>query len=151
MPSRSKTITDLEKFRKVLKSHGLKATPQRLAVHEAMMALGHACADKVSEYISEHCDTPVTTSSVYNILTQMTGIGIYAQRLSADSRMYFDIIPAQHVHLYDSINHEYRDIMDDGLLEIVNSYVKRKRFKGYKVDGIDVQIVCHPTRKKQGN
>ena len=39
----------MEEFKALLKKHSLKATPQRLAVHEAMMSLGHACADMVTE------------------------------------------------------------------------------------------------------
>ena len=26
--------------------------------------------------------------------------------------------------------------------------LKRRRLKGYKIDGIDLQVVCHPTRRK---
>ena len=42
---------NLEEFKAILKKHSLKATPQRLAVHEAMMELGHASADMVTEVI----------------------------------------------------------------------------------------------------
>ena len=42
----------LDEFRSRLKRHGLKATRQRLEVHEAMMALGHASADMVTEETS---------------------------------------------------------------------------------------------------
>ena len=42
---------NLEEYKLLLKKHSLKATPQRLAVHEAMMSLGHACADMVTESI----------------------------------------------------------------------------------------------------
>jgi len=34
----------IEEFKSLLKGNGLKVTPQRLAVHEAMLRLGHACA-----------------------------------------------------------------------------------------------------------
>ena len=39
---------DMEDFKHLLRRHSLKATPQRMAVHEAMMELGHASADMVS-------------------------------------------------------------------------------------------------------
>ena len=42
---------NLEEFKAILKKHSLKATPQRLAVHEAMMNLGHASADMVTDAI----------------------------------------------------------------------------------------------------
>ena len=44
---------NLEEFKAILKKHSLKATPQRLAVHEAMITLGHASADMVTEEIKE--------------------------------------------------------------------------------------------------
>ena len=40
------------------------------------------------------------------------------------------------------------DFIDDELLDLVTEKLGKKRFKGYKVDYIDVQIVCHPSRKK---
>ena len=38
----------IQEYRNLLKQHSLKATPQRLAVHEAMIELGHASADMVT-------------------------------------------------------------------------------------------------------
>ena len=59
----------MEEFRILLKKHSLKATPQRLAVHQAMMNLGHASVDMVTEHVLA-TGTKVTTASVYNILSQ---------------------------------------------------------------------------------
>ena len=63
----------IEEFKDILKKHSLKATPQRLAVHEAMIVLGHACADMVTEEISKQGKARVTVASVYNILSQAGG------------------------------------------------------------------------------
>ena len=87
-----------EEFKKILKKHSLKATPQRLAVHEAMAALGHASADMVAEMIKEKGTAKVTTASVYNILTQMAMLGVYDYRLSANNKMYFDVNTFKHIH-----------------------------------------------------
>jgi Fe2+ or Zn2+ uptake regulation protein len=138
----------MDRFKSVLKRHRLKATPQRLAVHEAMLDLGHASADQVGEWIAARSDTRVTPASVYNILTQMTLLGVYVHRFSANNKMYFDVNTFRHIHLYDSVNNEYRDIMDDELLETVESRIRGKRYRGYKVDGVDIQIICHPTTRK---
>ena len=66
---------DIEQFKNVLKMHSLKATPQRLAVHEAMLKLGHASADMVTEEIRSSGNVKVTVASVYNILTNMAMLG----------------------------------------------------------------------------
>ena len=53
-----------------------------------------------------------------------------------------------HIHLYDSVNNEYKDIMDEELVELIEFKIKNKRYRGFKVDGIDLQVICHPTAKK---
>lgn len=137
----------IEEFRKALRNHGLKATDQRLAIHEAMMELGHACADQVREHIVSKGGR-ITVASVYNTLSQLALLGIYKHRLSANNKMYFDVKTYRHIHLYDVYNHQYRDLADEELLATVETALKKRRFKGFKVDGYDIQILCHPSHRK---
>lgn len=140
--------SSMASFKDVLKKHNLKATSQRLAIHEAMMELGHASADMVTEYINAKWESKVTLASVYNNLSQLALLGIYGHRLSSNSKMYFDASTSRHMHLYDRDTHEFRDVVDEELLDTVETKLKRKKYKGYKVDYVDVQIVCHSTQKK---
>lgn len=139
---------NVEEFKQILKKHSLKATPQRLAVHEAMMGLGHACADMVTDAIAKKGTTKVTVASVYNILTNLAMLGIYDYRLSSNNKMYFDVNTFGHMHLYDKENHIFKDVIDEELLNMIQSYLGKKRFKGYKVESIDIQIIGKPTRKR---
>lgn len=138
----------MEEFRALLRRHDLKVTGQRLAVHEAMMVLGHASADMVAEEIRRQ-DPPVkvTVASVYNILSNLADLRIYARRMSANSKMYFDVNTSRHLHLYDRENHRYRDIVDDELTELVQTHLRRRKFKGYTVEDIDIQFIARPTRR----
>ena len=138
----------LEEFRAILKKHSLKATPQRLAVHEAMTELGHASADMVTELIQSKGTAKVTLASVYNILTQMAMLKVYSYRLSANNKMYFDVNTFKHMHLYDHENHTFKDVIDDDLIKIIESHLGRTRIKGYKVEDIDIQLVARPTKRK---
>ena len=138
----------IEEFKDILKKHSLKATPQRLAVHEAMIALGHACADMVTEEIQKQGKAKVTVASVYNILSQLALIGVYHHRMSSNNKMYFDVNTFYHCQLYDQENHTYKDVVDDDLIAMIHSHLGRKRFKGYKVEGIDIQIIGRPTKRK---
>ena len=138
----------LEDFKLVLKKHSLKATPQRLAVHEAMLSLGHASADMVTEMIAQKGTAKVTVASVYNILTNMAMLGVYDYRHSANNTMYFDVNTFKHMHLYDTENHMFKDVIDDELIELIESHLGRKKFRGYKIESIDIQLVGRPTRKK---
>ena len=137
----------LEEFRTQLRRHKLKATRQRLAVHEVMMELGHASADQVQETLRQR-GAAVTVASVYNILAQLADQRIYGRRLSATNKMFFDINNSLHIHLYDRENHTYRDLMDDELQNLVNAHLKRRKFKGYTVEDIDIQLIARPTARK---
>ena len=139
---------NLEEFKAILKKHSLKATPQRLAVHEAMITLGHASADMVTEEIKEKSTANVTVASVYNILTQMASLGIYHHRLSSNNKMYFDVNTFKHIHFYDQANHAFRDVIDDELIMLIEAHLSRKKVKGYKIEGFDIQLIGRPTRKK---
>ena len=141
--------SNIEQFRSVLKAHSLKATPQRLTVHEAMLKLGHASADMVTEEIRKHGDTKVTVASVYNILANLALLGIYHHRMSSNNKMYFDVNTFRHIHIYDSENHVFKDVMDNDLLEMVEKHLSKRRFRGFRIDHVDIQLVGRPSRKKQ--
>ncbi len=138
----------IEEVKEILRKSGFKATPQRLAVHQAMLRLGHASVDAVCDEIPSISDTKVTTASVYNVLSQMAAIGIYQRRTSANNKMYFDVNTFKHFHLYDTENNEYKDVIDEELNAIIEERLEKRRFRGYKVDYVDVQIICHPAKKR---
>ena len=136
-------------FETQLRKHKMRATRQRMAVHEAMMLLGHASADQVAEMLSRREDLKISVASVYNILSQLADARIYARRLSANNKMYFDVNTGCHIHLYDRENHRYRDIPDEELMDLVASHLHRRRFKGFTVEDIDIQLIARPTRKSR--
>ena len=137
-----------DQFRAMLRRHNLKATPQRLAVHDAMLELGHASADMVSEVLARDGKVKISTASIYNILSQMASLGIYCRRTSTTSKMYFDVDPHSRIHLYDTSADTFRDVLDDELMGLVQAHLGKRRFRGYKVDSIDIQLICHPTHKR---
>ena len=76
MKTRNLGIPNIIQFKRLLKDRGLKATPQRTAVHEAMRALVHASAEDVSAYIAAQGDTRISPASVYNILSMLADLRI---------------------------------------------------------------------------
>ena len=143
-----KNHTNIEQFKAILKNHSLKATAQRLAVHEAMMQLGHASADMVTDAIRRNGKAKVTVASVYNILTQLALLGIYDYRMSANNKMYFDVNTFPHMHIYDRESHIYKDVIDDELIGIVEEKLRHRRFKGFRIEHIDIQIIGVSSQKK---
>ena len=140
----------MQEFKTMLRRRNLKATRQRLCVHEVMMGLYHASADMVAEELARR-GSRVTVASVYNILSQLADEHIYTRRLSATSKMFFDVVNDHHIHLYDRENHLYRDVVDEELQEMVATHLKRRRFKGYTIEDIDIQFIVRPTNRKSKN
>jgi len=138
----------MNRFRAMLKSKKMKATAQRLAVHSAMMALVHASADEVYEWLTKESETKISVSSIYNILNDLASVGIYHYRLSADNKLYFDVCNYSHPHLYDRKNNIFKDLRDENLIALTASYLKTHKFRGYKLEDLDIQLVCRPTRSK---
>lgn len=141
-------ITTPDELRSQLRRHGLRATKQRMAVHEVMMELEHASADMVQEKLTER-GAKVTVASVYNILSQLADYRIYSRRMSATNKMFFDIVASRHIHLYDRENHTYRNLQDEELSTLVAAHLKRRKFKGYTIEDIDIQLIAKPTRKNK--
>ena len=146
MMSRS-GIPDILQFKRQLRDKNLKATPQRMTVHEAMRALGHATAEEVSEWIAEQGDVPVSPASVYNILSTLADLGIYGRCSGRGGKKVFDVRAKQHFHLYDTRNERWCDLEDPTLLSLLEAQLKGRRFRGFKIEGFEMQLLCRPSRK----
>ena len=133
----------------MLTTYGLKVTPQRLAVHKAMLGLIHADPDAVYDAVKDAGECRIARSSVYRILEGLADKGIYARRYSCSGRIVFDINAWRHLHLYDSVNNEFVDVEAEDLLEEVEAGLKGHRFRGYRIEDLDIQIICRPTKKRQ--
>ncbi|MBO7117951.1 MAG: transcriptional repressor [Bacteroidales bacterium] len=139
----------MQKFKALLKQHKLKATPQRLAVHNVMLQLIHASAEQVADVLKEASESKVSVSSVYNILSHMASLGIYGRRLSVNNVMYFDVNPENHLHLYDPQNNIFKDVQDPDLLMEIEEKIKRHRYRGFRVSSVEVNVICHPPKKRK--
>ena len=139
----------MQKFKALIKQHKLKATPQRLAVHNDMLQLIHASAEQVADVLKEASESKVSVSSVYNILSQMASLGIYGRRLSVNNVMYFDVNPENHLHLYDPQNNIFKDVQDPDLLMEIEERIKRHRYRGFRVSSVEVNVICHPPKKRK--
>ncbi len=146
---RTDSAPDMDRFRAILKSKGLKSTPQRLVVHEAMLSLGHASVDQVCKWIADNGKTDICAASVYNVLNDLSALGMYKRIPSQGNKTYYDIHTYSHIHIYDRRKDEYKDHIDKEFTAMAEAWFKEHRPKGYRVDDIEVQLICHPSRKSK--
>lgn len=129
----------MEKIKELIRATGLKVTPQRIAVYQAMQKLGHASPDMIVAQVAETHPT-LTVATVYNILESFEKNGILTRLAGPDVKMYFDISTHQHCHLYCSKTQQYLDYKDPELEQVLVDYLQDKKIDGFKPTSIDLNI-----------
>ena len=130
----------MQNLKKIIQASGLKATPQRIAILNAMKTLGHASADMVSSELSKIFPS-LTVATVYNVLESFVDRGLLAKRFSSNNKMYFDINTYNHAHLYEETTNSYKDYDDPELIELVNNYFAEKNIPGFNLKNVEIQLV----------
>jgi Fur family ferric uptake transcriptional regulator len=83
----------------VLRSRGLRATPQRRFVLDALGRLGHATPDQVCEHVQSSAPS-LSPSTVYRTLELLEEIGVVAHtHLGHGAPSYHLATHADHIHL----------------------------------------------------
>ena len=130
-----------EKIKDALNAHGLKVTPQRIAVYRALLKLNnHPDTDQIIAQVLK--DSPaISSGTIYKTLDTLAEYGII-NRIKTDSgRMRFDHITKKHHHLYDRNTDKIMDYSDDDLDNLLNNFFKSKKIEGFEINDIKLQIV----------
>lgn len=135
-------ITDI---RNKLMGKGLKVTPQRISVLEAIYMLGnHPTAENIMEYIRN--DHPnISTATVYKVLDALVSCGLINRVTTARDAMRYDAILESHHHLYFSDSDRIEDYKDEELNRILEAYFEKKNIPGFKIEDIKLQIIGKQT------
>ena len=131
-----------EEIRERLNQCGLKATPQRVRVYEAMCTLGHASADAVFQHLGAG-QGKMTLATVYNVLESMTQAGLLTLRPSFSSKMYFDVHTDAHCHIYQQDTAAISDFRDEALQRSVEERIRAQLPPGLQLERVEIQILCH--------
>lgn len=129
-----------EQYSNKLIEKGLKVTPQRIAVLEAIFKLNdHPTADKIKNYI--HKNHPnIATATVYKVLDALVKNGIITKVKTEKDIMRYDAILEKHHHLYSSKDDVIVDYKDKQLDELLKNYFANKKVKGFKIEDIVIQL-----------
>lgn len=131
----------LSEIRLKLTEKGIKVTPQRLIILEAISKLNnHPTADNIIEHIrSSHPNIAIGT--VYKVLETLVENGII-QRVKTDHDiMRYDAIMDKHHHIYFLDSERIEDYFDDELNEMLTRYFNQKNLPDFIIEDIKLQIV----------
>lgn len=131
----------LSNFREYLTSHGLKITPQRIAVFEAVTTLrNHPCVENIVEFVRQHHPN-VSVGTVYNILETFVDNGLISKVKTDGDIMRYDTVRDKHHHLYSADSCRIEDYYDPGLDQILEDYFNKNEIPGFYIEDIKIQLM----------
>jgi Fur family transcriptional regulator, peroxide stress response regulator len=127
-------------IRNALKEKGLKVTPQRVAIFEAIIQLkNHPTAENIIEYIRVSHPN-LSTGTVYKVLDSFTENKILKKVKTEQDIMRYDPLVTKHHHLYCSETNRIEDYKDEQLNKLIEDYFKINKIKNFKIEEINLQI-----------
>jgi Fur family peroxide stress response transcriptional regulator len=130
-----------EDIRKELTSKGLRVTPQRVAILEAIIQLrNHPTADNIIDFIKEHHPN-IATGTVYKILEALVENGFIKKVKTDRDVMRYDAITEPHHHLYSAETDRIEDYFDEELNTLISDYFKKKNIPEFEIKDIKLQII----------
>ena len=123
-----------------LKEKGLKVTPQRLAIYEAIVKLdNHPMAENVIEYIKENHPN-ISVGTVYKVLDSLVENELLKKVKTEKDIMRYDPVLSNHHHLYCAETDRIEDYEDEELNNLINDYFKKNKIRNFKIQDIKLQI-----------
>jgi Fur family transcriptional regulator, peroxide stress response regulator len=120
---------------------GLKVTPQRIAILEAIIQLNnHPTAENIIEYIRKNHPN-ISVATVYKVLDALVENGLINKVKTDKDIMRYDAIIESHHHLYYSDSEWIEDYHDKELNELLDKYFEKKKIPDFKIEDIKLQII----------
>lgn len=131
----------LESNRKIIIESGLKVTPQRLAVLNALTHLeNHPTVDKIIDFIKKNHPN-IAVGTVYKTLETFVLKGIVKKVKTDRDFMRYDAILEKHHHLYCIESDRIEDYYDEELNNLIENYFRTKKIENFSIEDIKLQIV----------
>ncbi|MFO8235165.1 MAG: transcriptional repressor [Bacteroidales bacterium] len=130
-----------EKIRDLIAESGLKVTPQRIAVYEALLNIkDHPTAEMIKKYISDQHPS-ISLGTVYKTLEAFTDKGLIGKVQTESDIMRYDVVRKKHHHLYCKKSNKITDYYDKELNKMLRAYFKDKKIPDFNIEDIKVQII----------
>lgn len=138
-----------ENFNNKLMEQGLKVTPQRIAVLEAVYNLNnHPSAENIIEYIRKKHPN-ISSATAYKILDAFVLHGLVTKVKTEKGIMRYDAITKSHHHIYCTDSDCIEDYNDNGLNKLLKTYFNSKQIPGFIVEDLKLQIIGKYIKNKE--
>jgi Fur family transcriptional regulator, peroxide stress response regulator len=131
----------ISEIRNKLTEKGLKVTPQRIAIMEAIIKLNnHPSADNIIYFIRNNHPN-IATATVYKVLDALVANELIKKVKTERDVMRYDAVMESHHHLYCSESDRIEDFKDTDLNIILEKYFEKKKIPDFKIEDVKLQII----------
>jgi len=131
----------ITEIRNKLIEKGLKVTPQRIAILEAIIKLNnHPTAENIIDFIRNNHPN-IATATVYKVLDALTSNELIKKVKTERDIMRYDAVMESHHHLYCSESDRIEDYNDNELNALLEKYFETKGIPDFKIEDIKLQII----------
>lgn len=130
----------IDQIRLNIAAKGLKVTPQRIAIFEAIEKLqNHPTAENVIDYIKINYPN-IAVGTVYKVLDTLVENQLINKVKTENGIMRYDAVLANHHHLYCAETERIEDYEDEELNQLIFEHFKNKKIKNFTIEDIKLQI-----------
>jgi Fur family peroxide stress response transcriptional regulator len=125
----------------ILTEKGLRITPQRIVIYEAIRKLNnHPTADDIAAFIKQ--DHPnIATGTVYKVLESLVVNGLVKKVKTEKDVMRYDAIMENHHHLYCAESDRIADYYNNEINELLAEYFRINGIPDFEIEDIKLQII----------
>lgn len=133
-------LMDKNEISAKLSDKGLRVTPQRIAILEAIMRLNnHPSAEQIIEDVKANHPN-ISVGTVYKVLDSFVENSIVNKVKTTSGNMRFDPMLRKHHHLYCTETDRIEDYEDDELDKLISDYLIEKGISDFKIEDFKLQI-----------
>jgi Fur family peroxide stress response transcriptional regulator len=131
---------NIESLKSRLRDKGLKATPRRLSILEAIIGLNnHPTAEEIINYIRNK-NRNIATATVYKALDIMVDRKVIIKVDTEKQIIRYDAIVEPHHHLYSTESSMIKDYENEEINRILEKYFKKNKIRNFDIEEIKLQI-----------
>ena len=120
---------------------GLKVTPQRMAVLEAILHLdNHPTAVQIVDFVRRK-QPNIAVGTIYNALETFVEKKVITAAHSAKDAVRYDAETGPHHHMYCKESEEIEDYYDDDLDRLLKEYFESRKPDHFNIDEIRLQLI----------
>ena len=132
---------NIELLKIKLRDKGLKATPRRLSILEAIIELNnHPTAEEIIKFIRNR-NLNIATATVYKALDILVAKKVIIKVETEKNIIRYDAILDPHHHLFSAESSIIKDYQNEEINMILEKYFKKNKIQDFDIEEIKLQII----------